>query len=79
METIIITSLTDLEKIIESIIDRKFFKSENIENTYTINQVAKMMKRSHKRISDLVASGILKTTKDNRIYESSLKEFIQKQ
>jgi hypothetical protein len=34
-----------------------------------------MLKRSHKKISDLVAAGILKTTHDRRIYESSIREY----
>ncbi|WP_255491497.1 helix-turn-helix domain-containing protein [Dysgonomonas sp. ZJ279] len=49
-----------------------------IEKTYSINQVAKMLRRSHKKISDLVASGILKKTPDNRIHESSIREYNQK-
>ena len=34
-----------------------------------------MMGRSHKKISDLVAAGVLKATADNRIFESSIKEY----
>jgi hypothetical protein len=49
-----------------------------IEKTFSINQVAKMLRRSHKKISDLVTAGILKATADKRIYESSVREYSQK-
>ncbi|GAB6122994.1 hypothetical protein [Dysgonomonas termitidis] len=79
METIIVTTESDIEKIIERIIDRKFPKSliSELEKTFSINQTAKMLKRSHKKISDLVAAGILKTTPDKRIYESSIIKYCQ--
>ena len=79
METIIVTTESALEKIIERIIDQRLPRStvSEIEKTFSINQVAKMLKRSHKKISDLVATGILKTTPDRRIYESSIKEYSQ--
>lgn len=47
----------------------------DIEKTYSINQVARMLGRSHKKISDLVAAGVLKVTSDNRVFESSLREY----
>lgn len=80
METIIVTSESSIEKIIERVIDKKMPKTAEslAEKTFSINQVAKMLGRSHKKISDLVASGILRTTPDRRIYESSIKEYNQK-
>jgi hypothetical protein len=80
METIIVTSETTIEKIIERVIDRKIPQTmeTSIEKTYSINQVAKMLRRSHKKIADMVISGLLKATSDNRIYESSIKEYNQK-
>lgn len=80
MEKIIVTTESSLEKIIERVFDKKIPKSteSEIERTFSINQVAKMLKRSHKKISDLVASGILKVTPDRRIYESSIREYNQK-
>lgn len=80
METIIVTSESSLEKIIERVIDKKIPKTteSDIERTFSINQVAKMLNRSHKKISDLVINGILKATPDNRIYESSIREYNRK-
>lgn len=78
MNRIIITTPTELESIIEKVIDKKIIPEEKIEKTYSINQVAKLLGRSHKKISDLVALGVLKTTPDNRIYESSIREYNNK-
>lgn len=75
MEKIIVTSSEELKKIIGNVIDEKFPKEEITEKTYSINQVAKLLGRSHKKISDLVNLGILKTTPDNRIFESSLRAY----
>lgn len=77
METVIVTTASDIEKIIERVIERSLPKSLNdsIERTFSINQVARMLGRSHKKISDLVANGVLKATADNRVYESSIKEY----
>lgn len=77
METIIVTTESALEKIIERVLDKKIprLPDSNIEKTYSINQVARMLGRSHKKISDLVAAGVLKVTSDNRVFESSLREY----
>jgi hypothetical protein len=77
--TVIVTTEESLEKIIERVLDRKMPKPEpEIEKTFSINQVAKMLRRSHKKVSDLVTAGILKVTADRRIYESSVREYSQK-
>ena len=80
METVIVTTESAIEKIMERVLDKKLPKppESDVEKTYSINQVARLMGRSHKKISDLVASGVLKTTVDNRIFESSIKEYNNK-
>lgn len=80
MDTVIVTTESALEKIIERVLDKKMprLPESNIEKTYSINQVARMLGRSHKKISDLVAAGILKVTSDNRVFESSLREYNNK-
>ena len=78
MDRIIVTSPTELEIIIEKVIDKKLGKEEAPEKTYSINQVAKLLGRSHKKVSDLVALGVLKTTPDNRIFESSIRAYNNK-
>lgn len=78
MVKVIVTSEEAIEEIIERVMDRRLPSESVIEKTYSINQVAKMLKRSHKKVSDLVAGGILRATVDNRVYESSIKEYNQK-
>ncbi|NDV59116.1 hypothetical protein [Bacteroides sp. 519] len=78
MEKIIVTTPTELESIIEKVFDRKIVPEEKVEKTYSINQVAKLLGRSHKKVSDLVALGVLKTTPDNRIFESSIRAYNNK-
>lgn len=80
MEKIIVTTESSLEELIERVFDKKMPKSaeSEVERTFSINQVAKMLRRSHKKISDLVAAGILRITPDRRIYESSIREYNQK-
>ncbi|MBK5723160.1 hypothetical protein JGH11_20040 [Dysgonomonas sp. Marseille-P4677] len=80
MPKIIKTTESSLEEIFERIFDKMMPKISRlqIERTYSINQVAKMLGRSHKKISDLVTTGMLKATPDRRIYESSVREYNQK-
>lgn len=70
----------ELERIISKIMDKRLPQqvADQVEKTYTINQVARLLGRSHKKISDLVANGILATTPDRRIYESSIREYNKK-
>lgn len=80
METVIVTTESAIEKIMERVLDKKLSRppESDIEKTYSINQVARMMGRSHKKISDLVEAGVLKATADNRVFESSIKEYNNK-
>lgn len=80
METVIVTTEAVIEKIMERVLDKKLPQPPevSVEKTYSINQVARMMGHSHKKISDLVAAGVLKSTADNRIFESSIKEYNNK-
>lgn len=80
METVIVTTESSLERIIERVMDKRMPKpaDASVERTFSINQVAKMLRRSHKKISDLVGAGILKCTADRRVYESSVREYNQK-
>lgn len=77
MDIVIVTTESALEEILERVLDKKMPRQpeSNIEKTYSINQVARMLGRSHKKISDLVAAGVLKVTSDNRVFESSLREY----
>ena len=52
-------------------------KKEGIITLYTINQVAKMLKKSHTTIKKLVERGIIKATKDNQITEAAINDYLQ--
>lgn len=80
MEMIIVTTEEKLEAIINGIVDKCLPNSpaDQVEKTYSINQVARLLGRSHKKVSDLVANGILATTPDKRVYESSIREYNKK-
>jgi hypothetical protein len=75
-----VTDEEELERVISKIMDKRLppLVTDQVEKTYSINQVARLLGRSHKKISDLVANGILATTPDNRIYESSIREYNKK-
>lgn len=77
MDVVVVTTESALEEILERVLDKKMPRQpeSNIEKTYSINQVARMLGRLHKKISDLVAAGVLKVTSDNRVFESSLREY----
>ena len=80
METVILSTESAIEKIMDRVLDKKLPRppESDVEKSYSINQVARMMGRSHKKISDLVAAGVLKATADNRVFESSIKEYNNK-
>jgi len=80
MEIKFVIEEKDLERIIANVMDKRLPLQviDQVEKTYSINQVARLLGRSHKKISDLVANGILATTPDNRIYESAIREYNKK-
>lgn len=75
-----VTDEKELEKVIANIMDKRLPPqvANQVEKTYSINQVARLLGRSHQKISDLVTSGVFKTTPDRRIYESSIREYNDK-
>lgn len=83
-QEIMILERDQVEKLIKSnvIAAMKQFEQEknNAESqsvTYTINQVAKRLGRSHTTISKLVKIGVLKVTQDNQILAWSLDEYLK--
>lgn len=46
------------------------------EKVYYINQVAKMLNRSHATIKKMVANGVLKTTKNGMIAQSAIEAYL---
>lgn len=50
-------------------------KEEGVK-LYTINEVAKLLKKAHLTVKRLVSEGKLKTTKDGRITQLELNRFL---
>lgn len=77
---IIVTTPEKLSSLIEETINKIEARKENEKSPglFTINQVAKRLKRSHGTIKKLVESGIFKTTKDGLILEESIGEYLNK-
>lgn len=81
----IMTTLTedDLRQIVEQAIDnheKKKTASEDLNKSYSIAKVAKMLGRSHTTIKNLVLSGKLNTTTDGRrILNASLKAYLKQE
>jgi DNA-directed RNA polymerase specialized sigma subunit len=75
---IIIITPDELKDIIHESIQSALdaLESKN-EKTYTINAVAKHLGRSHETVSKLVKSGVLKTTPDGRILQSSVRNYLK--
>ena len=52
-------------------------KKEGDVTLFTINQVAKMLHKSHSTVKKLVERGILKATRDNRLTETAINDYLQ--
>jgi len=78
METILITSKTELAKTINQVMDERELKRSKKANlnSLTIHQVAKRLGRAHATIKKYADAGLLKTTKDGRIPEVELERFL---
>jgi predicted transcriptional regulator len=75
MEEFIILPKKELEVTLYAVLDdfeKKKLKKEQEEKSFSINQVAKRIGRSHTKTKQLINSGILKSTKDGRVLESSI-------
>lgn len=82
MEKVFVTVFSEEE--LENLIMRCLYRYEKEktstalnEKSYTINQVAKRLGRSHATIKRLVEDGILKTTSDQRrIMATSINDYL---
>jgi hypothetical protein len=66
-----------LQSLEEYEMKKRLAESEN--KSYSINQVAKKLGRSHGKISGLIRQGLLKTIEGNRVTEGALNQYLQKQ
>lgn len=80
MEEIIVISKENLKHTLRSVIldIEEERKSDSVPRVFSINQVAKLLGRSHQTIKKLVLSGILRSTIDGRIPEDAINEYLQR-
>lgn len=73
---LIITTPEDLERIIQKAVQKAL---EFVpEQTFTINQVAKILKKSHVTVTKLVKLNMIPTTPDGLITKTSINNYLQK-
>jgi len=68
-----------MRKLVDTRIERlvELQKPKSLE-TYSINQVAKKLRRSHHTIKAMVGDGIFKTTPDSRILASEVEKYLKR-
>ena len=80
-EKIILITKEELKTIIIEAIKEvdESRRKEEPEKLLTVNKVAKKIGRSHATITKLRNNGVLKSTKDGLILESSLNEYLHQE
>ncbi|HLO59015.1 MAG TPA: helix-turn-helix domain-containing protein [Bacteroidales bacterium] len=79
MEYVALYNKEELESIIMKCLDRHQSESQkklDQSTTFTINQVAKKLRRHHTTIKKLVKTGRIPVTNDNRITQLALNEYL---
>lgn len=81
MATTLITDIHELDSAIKTAVktairELEMEKSNQVDKLYTINQLAKMWKKNHSTVKKMVLAGILKTTANGLVSESSVKEYL---
>lgn len=78
MEKKVLLDGEDLKEIIKGAL-KEFALEQNKnrgEQLYNVNQIARRLGKAHATIKKLIAKGLIKTTKNGLISESSLNEYI---
>lgn len=71
-KSILIEAMAEFEQ--NKLLELKEKKEKEI--LYTINEVAKRLRRGHSTIKKLVAQGILRTTPDGMISEKAINDYL---
>ena len=83
MTNIIVIPEEKLESTIKNVVRASLVEhdKEKAANSadvlYTVNQVAKRLKRAHATVKKYVAQGLIKTTKSGLISERALNEYLE--
>lgn len=75
MESTITTE--NLKLVMKSVLREHEKEKIDPNAVYYINQVAKMMNSSYRKIKQLAEKGLLKTTKDGRISQRAIDEYLE--
>lgn len=84
MEKIVQFTVSETKQLLKDAIHEELilFEKEkakgNSEKLFSINQVSKRLGMAHATIKNLVKKGILKSTKDFRISEKSINEYLER-
>ena len=73
LKEVMFEALTEFEQNKAKIL----FDKAQEETLFTINQVAKRLKRSHATITKLVKCGVLKATADGLVSEKSINNYLK--
>ncbi len=73
LKNLLIDVHTEIENRKEN---QKKYKEER-ETLYTINEVAKRLRRAHATIKRLTAQGVLRTTPDGLISEKAINDYLK--
>jgi ribosomal protein S20 len=77
---IIITTKEDLADVMHEVLKKHDAEKEAMQavKLYTINQVAKLLGRAHRTISNAAKNGLIHTTKDGLIPEYAIEEYLNR-
>ncbi len=73
---LIITTPAELCKAIEEAVEKALAKNMPVK-TYTVNEVSRMLGRSHRTIKKLVAEKIIPITADGLITQTAINNYLQ--
>ena len=72
---LIITTPEALQQVVDAAV-KKAFEAFQPSQTYTVNQVSKLLRKGSRTITKMIADGTLKTTADGKITADELKRYL---
>jgi hypothetical protein len=76
LEALIIMSESKFRAILREELDRKIKPIPVIDRIMSLNACCRRLNVSHTKIRNLIKSGIIRTTSDGKIPESSIREYL---
>jgi len=80
MNKLIILTEERVKSIIKEVFRELRSEEKKMEKVklYSINQARKILGRSHKTVTNLVRTGVIEATPDNRISEEAIEKYLQR-